>query len=171
MTGSPVRLALLLLNLPALGLVEAVDLEELGSACKTSQISIKPRPQLRPRSQLQSRQRLTRIALPVKVVVGVAVALERRAHLLARRAVGEGHVVVGDVVEEVDLLLVQHQGRRDRVHGRVAPPLVEEAAVAVQALKVVDVSLGAEPVEIADLEIGPLKGVSREGESEAGWGD
>ena len=98
-------------------------------------------------------------------------ALELGAQLLAGGAVREGDVVVRNVVEEVDLLLVQHDARRDGVHGRVAPALVEEAAVAVQALKVVDVSLGAEPVEIADLEIGPLKGVSREGESEAGWGD
>ena len=47
-TGFPARLALLLLNLPALGLVEAVDLEELGSACRkkhhklASSVSAKP---------------------------------------------------------------------------------------------------------------------------------
>jgi hypothetical protein len=72
--------------------------------------------------------------------------------------VGEGNVVICDVVEEVNLLLRQHDACGDRVHRRIAPAFVEEAAVLVEAFKVVDVGLGTEPGETANLEVGPLHG-------------
>ena len=100
---------------------------------------------------------LTRVALPVKVVLGVAVAAEGQARLLARRAVGKGHVPVGNVVEEVKLRLVEQQAGGDGVDGGVAPAFVEEAAVAVEALEEVEVGLAAQPVEVAHLEVGPLR--------------
>lgn len=75
---------------------------------------------------------LTRIPFPVKVVLGVAVALEVRAELLTRWAVGEGHVVVGNVVEEVNLVLGKHEGRSNRVHRGITPALVEETAIPVE---------------------------------------
>ena len=55
--------------------------------------------------------------------------------------VGEGHVVVGDVVEEVDLVFGKHEGGGDGVDGGVAPALVEEAAVLVKGGEIVDVGL------------------------------
>jgi hypothetical protein len=81
------------------------------------------------------------------------VALVVEAVLLAGRTVGEGNVVVCDVVEEMDLLLLQHQRRGQRVDRRIAPALVEETAGVVERLEVVDVLLGAEPVQIANLEV------------------
>lgn len=42
------------------------------------------------------------------------------------------------------------------MYGCIAPALVEEAAVPVQALEKVDVRLGPEPVEITNLKVGPL---------------
>lgn len=107
----------------------------------------------------------TRITLPVKVVIGVAVALQRFPQLLARWAVCERHVVVGDVVEEVDLLLGKHERGSNRVHWRIAPALVEEPAVLVQALKEVEIRLGAEPAEATDLEIGPLRRDCQQGKT------
>lgn len=88
-------------------------------------------------------------------------AAQLGAQLLARGAVGEGDVVVGDVVEEVELVLLQHQAGGDGVHGRVAPTLVEEAAVLVERLEVVGVGGRAQPVQAANLEVGPLRGRPR----------
>ena len=46
---------------------------------------------------------------------------------------------VGDVVEEMDLLLLQGQGGSDAVNGSVAPSFVKEAAIVVEGLKQVHV--------------------------------
>jgi hypothetical protein len=70
--------------------------------------------------------------------------------------VGEGNVVVGNVVEEVDFLLLECETGCDRVHGGVTPTLVEETAVLVEGIEVVEVGGAAEPVEVADFEVGPL---------------
>jgi len=70
--------------------------------------------------------------------------------------VSEGHVVVGNIVEEVDLVLLEHQTGGDGVHGCVTPALVEEATVLIKGLEEVDVRLGPEPVQVANLEVGPL---------------
>lgn len=69
---------------------------------------------------------------------------------------GKGDVVVGNVVEEVNLLLLERQTGGNRVDGSVAPALVEETAVLVEGVKVVDVCGATQPVEVADFEVGPL---------------
>jgi hypothetical protein len=76
--------------------------------------------------------------------------------LLAGGAVGEGNVVVGNVVEEVDFLLLECETGCDGVDGSVTPTLVEETAILVEGLEVVEVGGAAEPVEVADFEVGPL---------------
>jgi hypothetical protein len=101
-------------------------------------------------------RKLTRIALPVKVVLGVAVAAEIQPGLLACGAVGKGHVVVGNVVEKVNLFLLQQKTGGNRVHRSITPSLVEETAILVQRLEVVNVGLGSQPVQVADLKVGPL---------------
>lgn len=103
---------------------------------------------------------LTGIALPVKVVLRVTVTTELLARLLARGTVGERNVVVGNVVEEVNLLLLQQQAGGDGVYRRVTPALVEESAVLVERLKEVGVGLGPEPVQVANLKVGPLEKLS-----------
>ena len=50
---------------------------------------------------------LTRISLPIKVVFGIAVALQFQSRLLSGWAMGEWYVVVRDIVEEVDFFLLQ----------------------------------------------------------------
>jgi len=104
---------------------------------------------------------LTRVSLPVKVVLGIAVALEISSDLVACRAVGEGDVVVSDVVEEVDLFLVEHDTGGDGVDGGVTPTLVEKATILVEGLEEVGVGLGAKPVQVTDFEVGPLRLVSK----------
>lgn len=84
-------------------------------------------------------------------------AAEVQSCFLACRAMGEGHVIIGDIVEEVDLLLLEQETGGDRVDGSIAPSLVEKATILVQRLEEIDVCLGAQPVKVADLEVGPLK--------------
>jgi hypothetical protein len=63
---------------------------------------------------------------------------------------------VGNVVEEVNLAPVEHQAGGNGVDGSVAPSLVEEAAVLVQGLEKVNVLLAAQPLQAANLKVGPL---------------
>lgn len=87
-------------------------------------------------------------------------ALQVGSDLVARRAMREGDVVVGNVVEEMDLVLLQHKGGSDGVHGSIAPSLIEKSTVLVKALEEIDVCLRTQPIKVADLEVGPLIVVS-----------
>jgi hypothetical protein len=84
------------------------------------------------------------------------VAFQVQPCLLACWAVGEWDVVVGYFVEEVDFVFVQEETGGNGVHRCVAPSFVEESAVLVEGVEVVKVGLGAEEIEVADLEVGPL---------------
>jgi len=53
------------------------------------------------------------------------------AQLLASRTMCEGHMVVGDVVEEVNLVLRQHDRCGNGVHRRITPALIEETTILV----------------------------------------
>jgi hypothetical protein len=66
---------------------------------------------------------------------------------------GEGNVIVRDVIEKVDFVLFQHQGCGNGVDRSIAPALIKESAVTVERVEVVEVGLGSEPVEVADLEV------------------
>jgi hypothetical protein len=98
----------------------------------------------------------TGISLPIKIVLGVAVAAQVDAGLLARRAVCKRDVVVGNVVEKVQFVLAEHQRGGDRVYRRVAPALVKEAAVPVEQVEEIGIGVAAQPREAANLKVGPL---------------
>ena len=83
------------------------------------------------------------IALPVEIVLRIAVTTQLEAKVLASRTVSEGHMVVSDVVEKVDLVFVEQESSRYRVHRRISPTLVEETAIAIEALKEIDVGIAA----------------------------
>lgn len=51
--------------------------------------------------------------------------------LFASRAMSEGHMPVGNIVEEVDFALIEQQSSSNGVHRSIAPTLVEEAAVTI----------------------------------------
>jgi hypothetical protein len=116
------------LLLVALGLLHAVELEESGSAG---------------------------VALPVKVVIGVAVTTEIQTSLLVSWAVGEGDVVVSNILKEVELLLFKEKTSSNRVHGSITPSLIEETTVLIQRLKEVEVRLAAEPRQATNFKVGP----------------
>lgn len=99
---------------------------------------------------------LTGVAFPIEVVLRVAMTFQLHPLLVAGRAVGERDVVIGDIVEEMHFFLLEEERGGDGVHGSVAPSLVEEAAVAVERVEVVEVGLRSEPVEVADFEVRPL---------------
>lgn len=99
--------------------------------------------------------KLTGVSIPVKVVLGIAVALQVQSLLFVGRAMREWNVVVGNVVEKVNLLLLQHESCCDGVDRSVTPALVEESAILVEGLKVLDVCWAAQPVQVADFKVGP----------------
>lgn len=47
--------------------------------------------------------------------------------LLACWAMREWNVIICDIVEEMDLVLVQHQASSNRVNWSITPALIEEA--------------------------------------------
>lgn len=83
-------------------------------------------------------------------------ALEFVSQFVPGGAVCEGDVIVGNVVEEMDLFLLEHDSRSNRVDGSITPAFVEEAAVLVEGLKKVQVCLGSKPVQVANFKVGPL---------------
>jgi hypothetical protein len=71
------------------------------------------------------------MGLPVKVAVWVTATSEVLSQLLVWRAMGERHVVVSNLIPEVNLLLVEEEPSGDRVDRSIAPSLVEETALPV----------------------------------------
>lgn len=57
------------------------------------------------------------------------------------RAMRERNVVICDIVEEMNLILFEHQASRDGVDGCVSPSLVEESAITIEGVEEVDVGL------------------------------
>lgn len=103
--------------------------------------------------------RRTRVALPVKVVTWIAVTSESQSGLLASRTMSERDVPVGNVVEEMNVALVQQESSCNGVNWGIAPSFIKEATVTVKRFEEVNVRLASEPVQIADLEVGPKMAV------------
>jgi len=59
--------------------------------------------------------------------------------LLASRAVREGNVVVGDIVEEVNFLLLQEQTSSNRMDRCITPTLVEESSILVKTFEEIEI--------------------------------
>lgn len=87
----------------------------------------------------KKRVKRTRVALPVKVIARITAAFQVQSSLPPRRAMREWYVVIGDVIEEMDFLLLEQKCGRNRVHRSVAPSFVEESAVFVKGFKKIDV--------------------------------
>lgn len=68
----------------------------------------------------------TRVSLPIKIILGIAVTLEFQAFERICRTVREWVVSVCNLIKEVDLVSTEHQAGGDRVNWSIAPSLVEE---------------------------------------------
>lgn len=79
-----------------------------------------------------------------------------QSRLLTGWAVGEGNVVVSNLVPEMDLFFLEQYAGRDGVDWCVAPSLIEETAIPVERLEVVKVLFGPQPVQASDFKVGPL---------------
>ncbi len=126
----------------------SVHFVEAGGACRVF-VSFLLREFMRPLA------RLTAVSIPIEVVLWIAGALVVQTVLLACGTMCEGDMVVGDVVEEVDFVLLQHQAGCDRVHRGITPSLVEEATSMIQRCEEVNVSIRAKPVEVTNFKVGP----------------
>lgn len=69
-------------------------------------------------------------------------AAQLGAQLLACGAVCEWDVVVSNIIEEVDLILLQHQSSGDGMNRSITPSLVEETTILVERLEVIGIRLG-----------------------------
>ncbi len=67
------------------------------------------------------------------------------------------HVIVCNIVEEMYFFLLQEKPGGDGVDRSVTPTFVEETAVFVELVEVIEISLGSEPVKVADFKVGPLE--------------
>ena len=76
--------------------------------------------------------------------------------LLAGRAVCEGNMVVGDIIEEVDFFLLEKEASRNGMDWRISPTFIKESTILVERFEVVHVRLGSKPVQVANFKIGPL---------------
>ena len=73
--------------------------------------------------------------------------------LPALRTMGKRIMSIADVAEEMNLLLVQEQGRGDAVDRRVAPALVVKVPGVFERVEVGCVGGGTEEVQRGDLEV------------------
>lgn len=64
---------------------------------------------------------------------------EVNSRLLASWAVGERHMVIRNIVEEVDFFLLQEQTGRDGMDWRISPSFIEETSVLVERLEKVEI--------------------------------
>lgn len=69
---------------------------------------------------------------------------------------GEWYMVVGDVIEEVDFLLLEEECGSDGVHGSVSPAFVEESTIFIKSIEVIQIGRRSQPVEVPNFEIRPL---------------
>ena len=76
--------------------------------------------------------------------------------LLRGRTVCEWNMPVSNIVEELDFLLFQQETGSNRMHRRVAPSLVEEAAILIQDFEEIRVGFRTQPTKAPNLKIGPL---------------
>jgi len=84
------------------------------------------------------------------------VALVLDPEILLERTVGERDVVVGNIVEEVNLILLKEETGGNGMHRSITPSFVEEPTVFVKVGEEIDVGLRTKPVEVTDFKVGPL---------------
>lgn len=70
---------------------------------------------------------------------------------------GEGDVVISNVIEEVDLFFRKKKRGCNGVDRSITPAFVKESSVLIKRIEIVSICLTTKPVQVANLEVGPLK--------------
>jgi hypothetical protein len=104
----------------------------------------------------RSEFKLTAVSLPVEIVFRLAVTLVFHSVVLSSRAMCEWYMVVGDIIEKMYFILLQHKSCSNTVNWSITPSFIEETTGFIQMFEEVDISVGSEPVKVADFKIGPL---------------
>jgi len=81
--------------------------------------------------------------------------LQVQSRLLTSGAVGEWNVVVGNIVEEMDFVLVKEEAGSDRMYWSITPTLVEESTILVERLEKVEIGFRSKPIQVTNFEVGP----------------
>lgn len=84
---------------------------------------------------------LTRIAFPIEIVLRVAMTFQVEPQLLSSWTMGEGYMIIGYVIEKVDLLFLEEKACSNGVDWCITPSFIKESAILVQGFKEVSVSL------------------------------
>jgi hypothetical protein len=69
---------------------------------------------------------------------------------------GERDVIISNIIEEVDFLFFQEKTGSDGMHRCITPTFVEESTILIEGLKIVEICLRTEPVQVTNFKIGPL---------------
>lgn len=69
---------------------------------------------------------------------------------------GKWNVIVGDFIPKMNFFRLEHNRSSNRVDWCISPPLVEEATILIQGGKVVNILVGPQPFQAANLKVGPL---------------
>jgi len=83
-------------------------------------------------------------------------AFQVQPQLLSSWTMGEGYMIIGYVIEEVDFLFLEEEASRNGVDWCITPSFIKESAVLVKGFKEISVGLRPEPIEIANFEVRPL---------------
>lgn len=79
--------------------------------------------------------------------------LQVQPGLLAGGTVSEGDVVIGNVIEEVDLLFRKEKRGCNGVDRSITPAFIKESSVLVKRIEIVGICLTAKPVQVANLKV------------------
>ena len=83
--------------LVSLGFLQTINLKESGGTYTLVSLIT---------AEFLKKLRLTRVSLPVKVILRVAMALQVQPRLLASWTVGERNMVISDIVKEMDFFFL-----------------------------------------------------------------
>jgi hypothetical protein len=83
-------------------------------------------------------------------------ALQIQSRLLSSGTMRKWHVIISNVVEEVNFLLLEHETCGNGMNWGIAPTFIKKSSILVKRFEIIGISLRTKPIEITDLEIRPL---------------
>lgn len=65
-------------------------------------------------------------------------------------------MIVGNIVKEMNLLLLQEKPCSNGMNWCITPTFVEESSILIELLEEIRVGFGSKPVEVTNLKVRPL---------------